>query len=87
MTDISDMAKQLGRQSSQRSGLNDGLVEAIRRKDPSKSYIAATQWHPEFHAPGADTIDDTAMLDDFLDAVLAAKSAPSSAPKQQTLTT
>lgn len=55
---------------------HDGLIEAIRRKDPAKSYIAATQWHPEFHAPGADTIDDTAMLDDFLDAVLAAKRAP-----------
>ncbi len=67
--------------------LDDGLVEAIRRKDPAKSYIAATQWHPEFHGPGSNALDDTAMLDDFLDAVLAAKSAPSSTPRQQPLTT
>jgi putative glutamine amidotransferase len=60
--------------------VEDGLVEAIRRKDVTKSYIAATQWHPEFHGPGADTLDDTAMLDDFLDAVLATKSA--AAPKR-----
>ena len=51
----------------------DGLIEAIRRKDRSKSYIAATQWHPEFHQSGADTIDDGAVLDDFLAAVSAAK--------------
>ena len=30
----------------------DGLVEAIRRKDPGQSYIAAVQWHPEFHQSG-----------------------------------
>ena len=52
---------------------NDGLVEAIRRRDPSKSYIAAVQWHPEFHKPGSDTIDDGSLLGDFLDAVEAAK--------------
>ena len=52
----------------------DGMVEAIRRKDPSKSYIAALQWHPEFHQPGSpDNFDDTAMLQDFLAAVRAAK--------------
>lgn len=51
----------------------DGMVEAIRRKDPSKSYIAALQWHPEFHQPGSDTIDDAAVLEDFLSAVRAAK--------------
>lgn len=51
----------------------DGLVEAIRRKDRSKSYIAAVQWHPEFHQPGADTIDDAALLQDFLAAAAAAQ--------------
>ncbi|MDI1338490.1 type 1 glutamine amidotransferase [Polaromonas sp.] len=51
----------------------DGMVEAIRRKDASKSYIAALQWHPEFHQPGSDTIDDAAVLEDFLSAVAAAK--------------
>ena len=52
--------------------VTDGIVEAIRRKDPCKSYIAALQWHPEFHKPGADTIDDGAVLEDFLAAVAAA---------------
>ena len=54
---------------------SDGLVEAIRRRDPQKSYIAAVQWHPEFHKPGSDTIDDSALLRDFLNAVAAAKKA------------
>ncbi|NMM09734.1 MAG: type 1 glutamine amidotransferase [Polaromonas sp.] len=53
--------------------VTDGIVEAIRRKDPTKSYIAALQWHPEFHKPGSDTIDDGAVLKDFLEAVAAAK--------------
>ena len=44
----------------------DGMVEAIRRKDPAKSYIAALQWHPEFHQPGSDTIDDAAVLERVL---------------------
>jgi len=51
----------------------DGVVEAIRRRDPDKSYIAAVQWHPEFHTPQSDTIDDAPMLEDFLKAALAAK--------------
>ncbi|MDP1969154.1 MAG: type 1 glutamine amidotransferase [Burkholderiaceae bacterium] len=48
--------------------VDDGLIEAIRRRDPSRSYIAAVQWHPEFHLPGADNIDDAVLLDDFLKA-------------------
>ncbi len=55
---------------------SDGVVEAIRRKDRSKSYIAALQWHPEFHQTGSDTIDDGAVLNDFLSAVAAAKLQP-----------
>jgi putative glutamine amidotransferase len=46
----------------------DGTVEAIRR-DPAAAagYVAAVQWHPEFHVPGsADNFDDSAMLQDFL---------------------
>src|SRR6185295_1910044 len=27
----------------------DGLIEAVRR--PGDSYVAAVQWHPEFHRP------------------------------------
>jgi putative glutamine amidotransferase len=57
--------------------VSDGIIEAIRRKDPAKSYVAAVQWHPEFHQPGSDTIDDAAMLKDFLDAVAACRAANS----------
>ncbi len=55
----------------------DRVPEAIRRTGgPQKGYIAATQWHPEFHRHGADTIDDTAILHDFLDACTAFRSRP-----------
>ena len=53
--------------------VDDGIVEAIRRKDKTKSYIAATQWHPEFHQPGSNTINDAPVLADFLTAVARAK--------------
>jgi putative glutamine amidotransferase len=51
----------------------DGMVEAIRRKDRKLSYLAAVQWHPEFHRPGSQTLDDAALLQDFLDAATAVK--------------
>ena len=45
----------------------DGLVEAIRKREGS--YVAAVQWHPEFHdAKDSATFDDMPMLRDFLDA-------------------
>jgi putative glutamine amidotransferase len=51
----------------------DGLIEAIRREDATKPYLAAVQWHPEFHQPISETIDDAALLDDFLAAAAAAR--------------
>ncbi|HEX7436721.1 MAG TPA: type 1 glutamine amidotransferase [Caldimonas sp.] len=49
----------------------DGLIEAIRR--PGPSYMAAVQWHPEFHRRDEGTLDDTPMLIDFLHAAEAAR--------------
>ena len=51
----------------------DGMIEAIRR--PSGSYMAAVQWHPEFHRRGEGTLDDAPLLADFLAAARAAKTA------------
>ncbi|HSW06945.1 gamma-glutamyl-gamma-aminobutyrate hydrolase family protein, partial [Aquabacterium sp.] len=52
---------------------DDGMVEAIRRTDGS-SYVAAVQWHPEFHDPGDPAnFDDTPLLNDFLAAARAAR--------------
>ena len=44
----------------------DGMIEAIRHTGPS--YIAAVQWHPEFHSAELGTLDDAPLLADFLDA-------------------
>ena len=51
---------------------DDGLIEAVRR--PGGSYMAAVQWHPEFHRRAESTLDDTPMLDDFLSAAAAVQS-------------
>ncbi len=52
----------------------DGVIEAIRRKtDAGQSYVAAVQWHPEFRKPDSETMDDAPILQDFLMAVVAAK--------------
>ena len=49
---------------------DDGIIEAIRRPAAlGKSYIAAVQWHPEFHRAEWGTLDDTPILNDFLRAV------------------
>lgn len=52
---------------------HDGMIEAIRRRDAAKPFMAAVQWHPEFHRHDADTIDDAALLEDFLVAAFAAR--------------
>jgi len=55
----------------------DRVPEAIRRKPrPGRGYIAATQWHPEFHQPGSNTLDDSAILQDFMAAARAARVRP-----------
>ncbi len=45
----------------------DGIIEAVRR--PGASFVAAVQWHPEFHPPGDPVVfDDGPLLGDFLQA-------------------
>ena len=58
---------------------DDGMIEAIRHS--GAAYVAAVQWHPEFHHPGQGTLDDTPLLADFLEAAQAfrdSKKAPKS---------
>ena len=48
------------------------MIEAIRRTEGS--YVAAVQWHPEFHDPAEPGhFDDRPLLQDFLDACRAAR--------------
>ena len=50
---------------------DDGMIEAVRK--PGDSFVAAVQWHPEFHSHEWGTLDDSPILNDFLNAVRAAK--------------
>jgi putative glutamine amidotransferase len=53
---------------------DDGVIEAIRRSHGAgNSYVAAIQWHPEFHRADFDTLDDAPFLEDFLAAARAAQ--------------
>ena len=49
---------------------DDGIIEAIRRVpasgDAACEWVAAVQWHPEFHRTDQGVIDDTPLLQDFL---------------------
>jgi putative glutamine amidotransferase len=50
----------------------DGVIEAIRWSGPS--YVAAVQWHPEFHDPGDPSmLSGRPILDGFLDAAMRAR--------------
>ena len=51
----------------------DGMIEAIRK--PGQAFMAAVQWHPEFHRAGEGTLDDRPLIDDFLAAARAARHA------------
>ena len=51
----------------------DGLIEAVRRR--GDTFVAAVQWHPEFHRAEYGTLDDGPILNDFLNAARAAQSA------------
>ena len=64
----------------------DGVPEAIRLQPaPGRSYIAATQWHPEFHNGAADVLNDNAILQDFLSACTVARDRPQPAAPAPTL--
>lgn len=54
---------------------DDGMIEAIRYTGgpAGSAYVAAVQWHPEFHRPELGTLDDSPLLTDFLEAAQAAK--------------
>jgi putative glutamine amidotransferase len=52
---------------------DDGVIEAIRHA--RGAWVAAVQWHPEFHRPELGVIDDTPLLRDFLQAARAARNA------------
>lgn len=50
---------------------HDATIEAIRHT--GADWVAAVQWHPEFHGPAHGTLDDTPVLDDFLAAARATR--------------
>lgn len=52
---------------------DDGTIEAVRWRGPS--YVAAVQWHPEFHVGKSEPglIDDAPLLADFRAACRAAQ--------------
>lgn len=52
----------------------DGIIEAVRRTGDD-AWVAAVQWHPEFHTRAQGVIDDTPLLRDFLDAALSRRTA------------
>lgn len=53
---------------------HDGTIEAIRHT--GEAWIAAVQWHPEFHGPEHGTLDDMPVLNDFLAAARSARAHP-----------
>ena len=57
---------------------DDDMIEAIRHTASGPAdgaYVAAVQWHPEFHASELGTLDDGPLLMDFLEAAQRSRSA------------
>ena len=56
---------------------DDGVIEAIRLSgEPvGKGWVAAVQWHPEFHRPEYGVLDDSPILNDFLAAARSVREA------------
>ena len=52
---------------------DDGMIEAIRYV--AGPWVAGVQWHPEFHKEEHGTLDDAPILQDFLNAALATRTA------------
>ncbi len=50
---------------------DDGMIEAIRYT--AGPWVAAVQWHPEFHRQEHGTLNDAPILQDFLAAALATR--------------
>jgi len=64
----------------------DHIPEAIRRRPGTREgraggYIAATQWHPEFHKAGGNTLDDMPILMEFLAACTTSKARAKPPPR------
>ena len=51
---------------------DDSMIEAIRYT--AGPWVAAVQWHPEFHKEEHGTLNDAPILQDFLDAARATRS-------------
>lgn len=56
----------------------DGVIEAIRHT--GKAWVAAVQWHPEFHRREDGVLDDFPLLNDFLAAARSARETTPAAP-------
>ena len=56
----------------------DGMVEAIRHS--GGPWVAAVQWHPEFHKSELGTLDDEPILQDFLAAARGARTSTRTHP-------
>jgi putative glutamine amidotransferase len=54
---------------------DDGIIEAIRLCTDAGPWVAGVQWHPEFHREEHGTLDDAPILQDFLAAARATRTA------------